>query len=208
MRVMARPYAILFAISLVVALLARIGLGIMDAAGWLAYDYISASNVPMIDVICSILTGSAFAGQVKPLGNTEAPSRNGHFFIAVDVAAFYSEAEYQERYNELVGALKASGEAVRLPGERLLGAAAGAQASCDTSENVTENAEQEIVLSDAQYAELMALKDELEGAPEGALGGGQRGASENVSHGSAEGSSEDDFETALKTGSELHEQGL
>ena len=33
MRVMARPYAILFAISLVVALLARIGLGIMDAAG-------------------------------------------------------------------------------------------------------------------------------------------------------------------------------
>ena len=60
MRVMARPYAILFAISLVVALLARIGLGIMDAAGWLAYDYISASNVPMLDVICSILTGSAF----------------------------------------------------------------------------------------------------------------------------------------------------
>ena len=57
MRVMARPYAI----SLVVALLARIGLGIMDAAGWLAYDYISVSNVPMLDVICSILTGSAFA---------------------------------------------------------------------------------------------------------------------------------------------------
>ena len=60
MCVMARPYAILFSISLVVALLARIGLGIMDAAGWLAYDYISASNVPMLDVICSILTGSAF----------------------------------------------------------------------------------------------------------------------------------------------------
>ncbi len=60
MRVMVRPYAILFAISLVVALLARIGLGIMDAADWLAYDYISASNVPMLDVICSILTGSAF----------------------------------------------------------------------------------------------------------------------------------------------------
>lgn len=60
MCVMARPYAILFSISLVVALLARIGLGIMDAAGWLAYDYVSASNVPMLDVICSILTGSAF----------------------------------------------------------------------------------------------------------------------------------------------------
>ena len=60
MRTMARPYAILFAIALVVALLARIGLAVMDAAGWLAYDYISALGVPMLDVICSILTGSAF----------------------------------------------------------------------------------------------------------------------------------------------------
>lgn len=60
MRTMARPYAILFAIALVVALLARIGLAVMDAAGWLAYDCISASGVPMLDVICSILTGSAF----------------------------------------------------------------------------------------------------------------------------------------------------
>ena len=51
MRTMARPYAILFAIALVVALLARIGLAVMDAAGWLAYDYISASGVPMLDVI-------------------------------------------------------------------------------------------------------------------------------------------------------------
>lgn len=61
MRQMARPYAILFSMALVVALLARIGLAVMDAAGWLAYDYISASGVAMLDVICSILTGSAFA---------------------------------------------------------------------------------------------------------------------------------------------------
>ena len=162
----------------------------------------------MVDYFAGLLTGSAFAGQVKPLGSTEAPSRNGHFFIAVDVAAFYGEDEYRERYNELVEALKASGEAVRLPGERPLGTAVGAQASCGTSKGVAEDTEQEIVLSDAQYAELMALKDEMEGAPEGALGGGQRGASENVSHGSAEGSLEGDFETAVKTGSELHEQGL
>ena len=60
MRTMVRLYAILFAIALVVALLARIGLAVMDAAGWLAYDYISASGVPMLDVICSILTSSAF----------------------------------------------------------------------------------------------------------------------------------------------------
>ncbi len=58
-RAMARPYAILFAMALVVALLARVGLAIMDAAGWLSFDYISASGVPMLDVVCSILTGSA-----------------------------------------------------------------------------------------------------------------------------------------------------
>ena len=158
----------------------------------------------MVDYFAGLLTGSAFAGQVKPLGNTEAPSRNGHFFIAVDVAAFYSEAEYQERYNELVGALKASGEAVRLPGERPLGTAAGTGASCGTSEGVAENAEQEIVLSDAQYAELLALKDELKGAPEGALEGSQRSAFGNVPRGNEEGASE----AALKTGGEPREQGI
>ena len=60
MRAMARPYGILFAMALVVAVLARVGLAIMDATGWLSYDYISASGVPMLDVVCSILTGSAF----------------------------------------------------------------------------------------------------------------------------------------------------
>ena len=60
MRAMARPYGILFAIALVVAVLDLVGLAIMDATGWLSYDYISASGVPMLDVVCSILTGSAF----------------------------------------------------------------------------------------------------------------------------------------------------
>lgn len=59
MRVAARPYGIFFAVSLVVAVLGRIGLWIMAEAGWLAFDYISASGVPMLDVVCSILTGSA-----------------------------------------------------------------------------------------------------------------------------------------------------
>ena len=59
MKAMARPYATLFAIALIVAVLARVGLAVMDATGALAYDYISASGVPMLDVVCSILTGSA-----------------------------------------------------------------------------------------------------------------------------------------------------
>ncbi len=57
---MARPHITLFLLAVVVALIARLGLGIMDMTGTLAYDYISISGVPILDVICSILTGSAF----------------------------------------------------------------------------------------------------------------------------------------------------
>ena len=60
MKPMARPYVTLFGMALIVAVVARIGLGIMDATGALAYDYISASDVAILDTICSILTGSAF----------------------------------------------------------------------------------------------------------------------------------------------------
>ena len=150
----------------------------------------------MVDYFAGLLTGSAFAGQVKPLGNTEASSRNGHFFIAVDVAAFYGKDEYQERYNELVEALKASGEAVRLPGERPLRTAAGTGASCSVPGGATEDTEHEIVLSDVQYAELMALKDELEGSQCSATGNTSRGSVEDV------------LKTALKTGGELHGRAL
>ncbi len=56
---MARPYGALFAVALAVAVVARIGLAVMDLTGTLSYDYISAADVPILDVICSILTGSA-----------------------------------------------------------------------------------------------------------------------------------------------------
>lgn len=60
MKAMARPFLTLYAMALVVALLGRIGLAVAGNTGVLAFDYISASGVPVLDVICSILTGSAF----------------------------------------------------------------------------------------------------------------------------------------------------
>ncbi len=60
MKGMARPFLTLFAMALVIALLGRIGLTVAGATGILAFDYISASGVAILDVICSILTGSAF----------------------------------------------------------------------------------------------------------------------------------------------------
>ena len=59
MKAMARPYATLFLIALAVALAGRVGLAVMDVTGTLSYDYISAADVPILDVVCSILTGSA-----------------------------------------------------------------------------------------------------------------------------------------------------
>ncbi len=57
---MIRPFATLYALGLVIAVLARIGLAVAASTGILAFDYISASGVAILDVICSILTGSAF----------------------------------------------------------------------------------------------------------------------------------------------------
>lgn len=56
----AKPFLTLFGMALIIAVIGRIGLGIMAATGLLAFDYISASGVAILDVICSILTGSAF----------------------------------------------------------------------------------------------------------------------------------------------------
>lgn len=59
MKDVARPYGTLFLIALAVALVGRVGLAVMDVTGTLSYDYISAADVPILDIVCSILTGSA-----------------------------------------------------------------------------------------------------------------------------------------------------
>ncbi|WP_080797553.1 hypothetical protein [Arabiibacter massiliensis] len=59
MKAMARPFGTLFLIALAVALVGRVGLAVMDLTGTLSYDYISAADVPILDIVCSILTGSA-----------------------------------------------------------------------------------------------------------------------------------------------------
>ncbi|MBC2889666.1 hypothetical protein [Gordonibacter massiliensis (ex Traore et al. 2017)] len=60
MKGMARPFAMLFCLAAAVAVVGRVGLAVMDLTGTISYDYISAADVPILDVVCSILTGSAF----------------------------------------------------------------------------------------------------------------------------------------------------
>ena len=68
MKGMARPYAMLFLMALAVTAVGRIGLAVMDITGALSYDYISAANAPILDVVCSILTGSALVAFMYAAG--------------------------------------------------------------------------------------------------------------------------------------------
>ena len=61
-RIMWKPYAILFGMGLTIALVARVGLAAAAGLGVLSFDYISASGVGIFDVVCSILTGSTLLG--------------------------------------------------------------------------------------------------------------------------------------------------
>lgn len=54
-----KPYLQLFSLGLIIAVLARIGLAVMANLGIHSFDYISATDVPTLEVICSVLTGSA-----------------------------------------------------------------------------------------------------------------------------------------------------
>ena len=89
MKAMAQPFLVLYAMALVVALLGRAGLAVAGGTGVLAFDYISASGVPVLDVICSILTGSAFVAFLFAAGLALCVSTAG----AVLYGALASRAE-------------------------------------------------------------------------------------------------------------------
>ena len=85
MKQMAKPFFTLFGIALIIAVIGRVGLAIMAATGALAFDYISASGVAILDVICSILTGSAFVAFLFAAGlalclSTAGPVLYGYLY--------------------------------------------------------------------------------------------------------------------------------
>lgn len=72
-----------------------------------------------VDVFAGMLTGSAYAGDVKPLSKMEENSGNGHLFVVIDTKHFMSAEELNERVNHFYKSVKDCGEdgAVLLPGE-------------------------------------------------------------------------------------------
>jgi LDH2 family malate/lactate/ureidoglycolate dehydrogenase len=76
----------------------------------------------IIDVLCGVLTGSAFAMHLSTLENLEAEQNLGHIFMAMRTDLFMSKDEFGSRMDEIVRMLKSSPpapntERVLVPGE-------------------------------------------------------------------------------------------
>lgn len=77
----------------------------------------------MIDILAGVLSGSAFAGEVKSAyEDFSAPQNVGHFFLAIKPDLFMSRSEYQARMDELTTKVKAQPKAagveeIMMPGE-------------------------------------------------------------------------------------------
>jgi LDH2 family malate/lactate/ureidoglycolate dehydrogenase len=76
----------------------------------------------IIDVLCGVLTGSAFALHLGTLENLEAEQNLGHIFMAMRTDLFMTKDEFADRMDEIVRMLKSSPPApdvdrVLAPGE-------------------------------------------------------------------------------------------
>lgn len=76
----------------------------------------------IIDILCGVLTGSAFALHLKTLENLEAEQNLGHIFMAMRTDLFMTTDEFAVRMDEIVRMLKSSlpapdVERVLAPGE-------------------------------------------------------------------------------------------
>ncbi len=73
-----------------------------------------------VDILAGLLTGSAFGGEVKPLGYNDGYSRYGHMLIAINISFFMEMEEYAKNISTLYENVKQCGERDRifLPGEK------------------------------------------------------------------------------------------
>ena len=73
-----------------------------------------------IDIIAGLLSGSAFGGNIKPLGAEDGPSRHGHVVTAIDIAKLMPLEEYDTKIEMLIKAVKGCGEPgeIFMPGEK------------------------------------------------------------------------------------------
>ena len=71
----------------------------------------------MIDILCGPLVGAAFADRVTGSADTTVDCNKGDLYLAIDIAQFRDYEKFLDDTEELLQAVKASGDNVLLPGE-------------------------------------------------------------------------------------------
>jgi LDH2 family malate/lactate/ureidoglycolate dehydrogenase len=107
----------------------------------------------IVDILCGVLTGAAFAVHLNTLENLEAVQNIGHVFAAIRTDMFVSADEFRLRMDAILRLLRASpaapgAERVLLPGEIEL-------------EKEARNRELGIPLADEIASQIAQLGDEL-----------------------------------------------
>ncbi len=112
-------------------------------------DYKGYGLALLVDFLAGLLTGSEYSGGVKPLGNMQSDSGNGHMFILINKSFFLSAEEYADRIDHLWHSVKECGEegSVFMPGEQ--------------GNKKAENNEEAIKLSAKQIDEINGVAEEL-----------------------------------------------
>lgn len=74
----------------------------------------------VVDIMAGLLTGSAFADEVKALNTPVGYSRYGHFLCAINTEFFIDHVEYEDRIDHLINSIKACGDPgdIFMPGEQ------------------------------------------------------------------------------------------
>lgn len=103
-----------------------------------------------IDILSGLLSGSAFAGDVKPLNTDGSFSRNGHFILAIDIRFFMEYEEYLQKMNHLLIRYKESKKSgdIFYPGE-------------NAYNNIEKNTEM-VILGEKPVMEINELLKSLE----------------------------------------------
>jgi len=79
----------------------------------------------MVDILCALLSGSKYGPDTSPMFNNDMKEKRylGHYFIAINIAAFVKPARFKKRMQEMIDRLRSepkndkNGHPVIVPGD-------------------------------------------------------------------------------------------
>jgi LDH2 family malate/lactate/ureidoglycolate dehydrogenase len=75
----------------------------------------------VIDLLCGVLTGSSFTGEVRNITDTSGPAKTGHLFVAMDIKMLGSALKFKRNMDNIILHIKSlppvGGRTIYLPGE-------------------------------------------------------------------------------------------